>query len=330
MVLSEVVQLFGIVGVTNITGIESGHINTTFLAECPEGERYILQSLNRSVFRNPQAVMGNIEKIEKVFDKFPEEKVTVPRCLHGADGDNYVEYCGEVYRMYKYAEPIREQPDRFYMSGFSFGTFIKRLSGKNIRLEPTIENFHSFSGYFSALTAADSCSSLKKIDNIVMRRLDSLRGTLEQVFTVDFPVRNVHNDAKISNLIFGEKCTVIDLDTAMEGYAAIDYGDMIRSVCTAEQLDFKVIRDITAGFADGLNGILSDDEIYSLYYGVLYVTGELAVRYLIDYLSDEKYFKGKSSSDCLFRANELLRQLNMFIAGGDEITDIIYKAFKKK
>lgn len=330
MILNDIIQQFGISSAVRISEIESGHINTTFLAECTDGESYILQSLNRSVFRSPEAVMRNIAVIEKAFAEYAEEKVTVPHYMCTPEGANFTEYGNEIYRLYTYTEPFPEKPDRFYMTGFSFGIFIRRLSVRNIRLETSIENFHSFSSYFSHLTAADSCSSLKKIDSIVMRRLDSLLDTLEQVFTVDFPMRNVHNDAKIGNVIFGERCTVIDLDTAMEGYAALDYGDMIRSVCTAEKLDLTAVRDITLGFADGLGGLLSEDEVYSLYYGILYVTGELAVRYLIDYLRDEKYFKDKTSSACLSRANDLLRQLNMFIAGGDEITAIIYKAFKKK
>lgn len=330
MVLEEVIQYFGIDGVIGISEVNDGHINSTFHVECRNGESYILQSLNRSIFHSPGTVMSNIKKIEKAFADSSEEKVTVPHYLLTADGANYVEEDDNVYRMYKFVGEKSGISDRFYMTGFSFGTFIRKLGRKNIRLEAAIDNFHSFQGYFSLLTAADKSSPFKKIDNIVMGRLDSLRETLEQVFTVDFPRRNVHNDAKISNVILGEQCTVIDLDTAMEGYAAIDYGDMIRSVCSAEELDFTVIRDITRGFADGLEGALTDDEIYSLYYGILYVTGELAVRYLIDYLSEEKYFKDKSSAACLSRANELLRQLSIFISAGDEITSIIYKTFKKQ
>lgn len=330
MNFDEIMRQFGVCDTVRITEIRSGHINTTFLAESSDGERYILQSLNLNVFRSPEAVMGNTAKIEKAFADSSKESVTVPEYLRTADGANFTKSGIGIYRSYKYAEPLPEKSDRFYMAGYSFGTFIRRLGGRNTSLETTIENFHSFSGYFSSLTAADSGSSLKKIDSIVMRKLSSLRDTLEQVFTVDFPKRNVHNDAKISNIIFGEKCTIIDLDTAMEGYAAIDYGDMIRSVCTAEQLDFTKIRDITNGFADGLGGILTDDEIYSLYYGVLYVTGELAVRYFIDYLSGEKYFRDKTSAECLSRANKLLQQLNLFIKHGGDITAIIYKAFKKQ
>lgn len=325
MNLNDVLRSFGINEAPVISEINSGHINATYHVVAGDRGEYILQSLNTGIFTRPEAVMANISILEKLFSS-PEERVRVPHFLAAEDGLNYVSTEDGFYRLYEYISPS-EKSD-YFSAGAAFGAFIKGLSRKNVRFEETIADFHNYSLYFSALTAADKISSLKKIDSMVMGRLSSLQSTLEQVFTVDFPVRSVHNDAKISNVITGEKCTIIDLDTVMKGYAAIDYGDMIRSVCSPESLDFTVIRDITRGFADGLEGTLTEDEIYSLYYGILYVTGELVVRYLIDYLSADKYFKGKTSAECLSRANELLNQLNRFINSGEELTTIIYEEFR--
>lgn len=330
MRINEIIENFGIGNAVNVSELDGGHINTTYLAETSDGERYIVQSLSERVFRSPETVMDNIAKIEKAFADFSDERVTVPHYLTTAEGQNFTVCNGEVYRAYSYTEPEKNIPDSLYRTGYSFGAFIRILSSRKLKLRNTIENFHSFQNYFSALTAADGNSPLKKIDKSIMRRLASVSETLNHVFTVDFPKRYVHNDAKISNVIIGEVSTVIDLDTAMQGYAAIDYGDMIRSVCTGGVLDIGTVMELTKGFADGLDGILSSDELDSLYYGILYVTAELAVRYLTDYLSDDKYFKGKTSGKCLRRANELLGQLNMFIMSGDDITDIIYKAFGKQ
>jgi hypothetical protein len=328
MILNNIVRLFGIENTVRISEIDGGHINNTFLAECADGGKYVLQSLNRRIFRNPDIVMKNIAKTVGAFDVVHDEKVSVPDFLCTSEGVNFAECDGEIYRMYRYAEFSDNVQDRLYRTGFAFGTFIRVMNAKNLNLEPSICDFHSYSTYFSTLTAAEKNSSLKKIDNSVTARLCSLQDTLEQVFTVDFPTRNIHGDAKISNVIIRDDTSIIiDLDTVMKGYTAIDYGDMIRSV--SGTLDFRSVRDITGGFSDGLGGILTDDEIYSMYYGILYVTGELAVRYLIDYVSEDKYFKGRSSADCLVRANELLRQLSIFISEGDEITSIIYKAFNK-
>lgn len=325
MNINDVLRSFGISEAPVIREIKGGNINSTYHVSAGDKGEYILQSLNTGVFTRPEAVMANISAVEKLFSS-PEERVRVPRFLTAEDGLNYVRADGEFYRLYEYI-PQQEKSD-YFSAGAAFGAFIKGLSRKNVRFEETIADFHNYSLYFSALTAAEKISPLKKIDSMVMGRLSSLQSTLEQVFTVDFPMRSVHNDAKISNVITGERCVIIDLDTVMTGYAAVDYGDMIRSVCSPESLDFTVIRDITKGFAEGLEGILTEDEIYSLYYGVLYVTGELAVRYLIDYLSADRYFKGKTSAECLNRANELLNQLNRFISGGEEITAIIYEEFR--
>lgn len=329
MEFDEITKYFGIPNAEEITAVGSGHINATYILKCSDNY-YILQQLNRSVFHDPQTVMGNISEIEKIFSALPREcAVAVPHYLTADDGKNYTEHDNEIYRMYKFADVNPSVPDKFYKTGFAFGNFIKILNAGKLNLSPTIENYHSYQSYFYALVTADNNSSFKKIDSTVMRRLADLENMAEQVFTVDFPQRFIHGDAKTDNIIFSEKSVIIDLDTVMKGYAAIDYGDIIRSSCSPEYLDFAVIYDITNGFADGLDSIITDDEIYSLYYGILYVTGELAVRYLTDYLSERKYFRGKTSAECLSRANELLRQLNLFISHGDEITSIIYKTFKK-
>lgn len=330
MEINEIAEKFGVNGISEVSRLRGGHINRTYLAVTENGVKYIIQSLNTDVFGNPQAVMSNISKIENIFENAVEEKICVPHYLCTEEGVNFLETEREIYRAYVYSAPLRSRKYDRYGEGYAFGSFMRMLNASKLKLEVTVENFHSFPVYFSALASADAKSAMKKIDKSIMRRLASVSETLSQVFTVDFPKKNVHNDAKCSNLIPGEKYTVIDLDTAMEGFAAIDYGDLIRSVCTGVRLDIKTVMELTRGFADGLGGILTDDEIDSLYYGILYVTAELAVRYLTDYLSETKYFKGKNSAECLGRANELLGQLNMFISGGDDITDIIYKAFGKQ
>ena len=309
MELLDVAKSFGIGEISSISKINGGHINDTFVVESGSG-KYILQSLNSEIFPKPKTVMKNIAKLQRVFENQEQIYVQVPHYLYNSDNLNYTENDGKIYRMYEFIESSEVYLNNKYRTaGFAFGSFLRILGGKNIKLEPAIKNYRSYSAYFAQLVAADKNSSLKKIDSVIMRRLDSLEDTLKQVFTVDFPKRNIHGDAKISNIILGKYTTVIDLDT--------------------EKLNLTIIRDTTNGFAEGLNGTLNDDEIYSLYYGILYVTGELAVRYLTDYLSGGKYFKDKTASACLSRANELLRQLSVFISHGDEITSIIYKAFKK-
>ncbi len=234
--------------------------------------------------------MNNIKKIEQAFRESGD--VTVPYYLT-AHGKSFIETNGEVWRVYEYTEQSELTENRDYMTGYAFGKFINVMNGKNIVLETTIENFHDFDRYhdrYMKLSGAKCPDSLKKI--------------IAEVFTPDLPRRNVHNDAKSDNIIFGEKVTIIDLDTAMKGFVAVDYGDMIRSG--------RDIENITKGFSDGLGGILTREEINSLYYGILYVTGELAFRYALDSLSEERYFITKTPEQCKRRAEELMSQFDYF------------------
>lgn len=285
-----------------ISPIKTGHINRTYLVEDRTG-KYILQSLNRNVFKSPDAVMDNIKKIEQVFDNSGQEIIKVPHYLT-ADNRSFIELNGEIWRVYEYTKHSGFPENHDYLTGYAFGKFINLLNCENTVLENTIENFHDFDRYYNRLPAD------------MVKYFEYLRDRLE-IFS-DVPQRNVHNDAKADNIIFGEKITIIDLDTAMKGFVAIDYGDMIRSGGNIE--------NITHGFADGLNGILSDTEINSLYYGILYVTGELAMRYFNDSVAEERYFTTKTPDQCRRRAEDLLIQMEYF-ESNTNIKNIIYKAF---
>jgi len=298
----EILSLFGIENILKISSINTGHINRTYLAE-NRTEKYILQSLNRKVFRSPEKVMNNIRKIEQVFDASEQNRITVPHYLTAEDR-SFIEVNGEVWRIYEYTENSKLPENHDYLTGYAFGKFINLLNRENIVLEDTIENFHDFDRYYNRLP----------VEN--MKRFDSLKKKFEIFRSV--PKRNVHNDAKTDNIIFGDRITIIDLDTSMKGFVAVDYGDMIRSGGNIES--------ITQGFADGLDGILTSEEVNSLYYGVLYVIAELAMRYIIDSVSDERYFITRTSEQCRKRAEELTAQLEYFENNSD-IENIINKAF---
>lgn len=319
MDIRNIPTLFGLPEAEKLTELNKGHINRTFLAVCG-GESFILQSLNRSVFRTPEAVMDNISRIEAAFTKADCSEFTVPHFI--AFGDkNYAVANEEIWRIYSYITATADAAAEPAAAGRAFGNFIRIMGGRELSSTPAIEGFHDFDRYFAVLASKNG------IDRSVMANLDKLRDTLGQVFGSSLQKRIIHGDAKADNVIISEKMTIIDLDTAMYGYAAIDYGDLVRSVCKNGITDLSDVRDITAGFSQGLGGMLSDDEVNSLYYGILWLTGELAVRYLIDFKSEDKYFRGKTSAECLARAEQLLSQLRQFTEYREELTEIIHSAF---
>jgi Ser/Thr protein kinase RdoA (MazF antagonist) len=309
--------LFGLPEADSLSELSAGHINRTFLADCGN-ERFVLQTLNRSVFHSPETVMHNISMIEAAFAKVPASGVAVPHFIACSD-KNYAIADNEIWRMYKYVSATADTAASSAAVGRAFGTFLRVMDGSRLSDIPVIENFHNFDSYFRVLTSKSG------IERSVMATLYKLRDDLGQFFTGALKKRVIHGDAKPDNIICGDICTIIDLDTAMYGHAAIDYGDLVRSVCRGN--DIAAVREVTEGYADGLGGLLDADEVRSLYYGILWITGELAVRYLIDYRSEVKYFRGKSSADCLARAEELLSRLDFFNSRGEEIKEMIMSCF---
>ena len=293
MGIENVIEKFGI-SAREYVSLERGHINLTFLVTSQTGEQYVLQMINPQVFNSPEAVMLNISEIGSAFEH--EAKLKVPNFLR-CDGKNYAEYNGDIWRMYVYT-PVVESVEKCYRAGFSHGRFINVMSRNGVNLETVLPFFHNYERYVEKLRAV--CH-----DKAVTERFSDMGKRLAEVFE-GVPKRNIHGDAKADNIIIGEPCTVIDLDTAMHGYAAIDYGDMIRSA------DMSDIERLTQGFAEGLDGLLTEREVSTLYYGVLWVTAELAARYYTDVYSDIRYFVGKSREQCHERAESLISQLDRF------------------
>ena len=327
MELHKIPKLFGINAQTEISPLKKGHINQTFLIKCDD-TKYVLQSLNRAIFRSPETIMSNIAKIEKSVENASEKLIAVPHYL-SSEGRNFVTDGDEFWRMYEYIPNEKfshKYNDKCYLAGHSFGTFIKITA--NEKLSPAIENFHSFDSYFEKYVSFRSDSNKEKIVCPFIEIFRELKKSLSEIFTPKLTKRNIHGDAKLDNIIMGKNCTIIDLDTAMTGFAAIDFGDLIRSACTINRSDhLKIIKNITEGFADGLDGILTAPEINSLYYGILYVTGELAMRYFISYISEDNYFNGKTPTNCFRRGCELTRQLLFFSMKEEKIKNIIFSAF---
>ncbi len=263
--MNIILEKFGLTDVSSVTELSCGHINKTYLCECGE-EKFILQSLNRDIFRNPEITAENISAIEGAFEKFPDDKVFVPRYIC-CDGRNYIEHNGGIWRIYGYTEENGNYSP--YLHGFAVGRFLKIVNSCNIRLKNAL-NLHNF-------------------------------GNLK------LPLRNIHGDTKADNIIFGEKLTVIDLDTAMSGYICADYGDMIRSV-TAKEFSLSAVSDATNGFAEGLDGLLTAEEINSLYGGIVLIISELAERYS----GGSVNFPNKTAEQCLERQRELRLQLSEF------------------
>lgn|GEM_PF-3272399 len=325
MAPESVTVMFGVMA-EEITELRAGHINRTYLVTSGD-EKYILQSLNASVYTKPGIVERNICEVMRCFRS--ADDVGVPEYLSCSQESILVRSGSEIWRMYRYIPggvPASQAPA---CAGYTCGAFIRTLGSGSPELSPSIEGFHSFSHHFRQFTEAAEGYAMNGELSSMTAFLTDIYSRISGVFA-DLPVRPIHGDAKGDNFILTGSVrggTAIDLDNVMYSYAAIDYGDLIRSLAGAG--DLSAAEQVTRGFAAGTAGVLSPEEEDSLYDGVIYVSAELAVRYLTDFIKGAVFFRSKTPEQCLERARQLCVQLKAFDACADQFRSMTERCFRK-
>lgn len=296
----------------------SGLVNRTYLVRCHSGAKYILQRINRQAFRDPPALMENIDKVIrhlKARVRSPRETLSlVPTTgggLYARDG------AGDFWRAYDYITDSlclekADHPDDIYESGLAYGRFLEMLSSFPLReLRETIPRFHDTPlryGHFREMVRRDPQGRARgvraEIDFALSREpfAPLFTGLLERG---SLPLRVTHNDTKLNNVLFDRRTRralcVIDLDTVMPGLIMNDFGDAIRfgANTAAEdekdlarvELDLELYRAFTGGFIESCGEQITELELALLPAGVKMMTLECGVRFLTDHLAGDSYFQ---------------------------------------
>ncbi|MDO4633531.1 MAG: aminoglycoside phosphotransferase family protein [Eubacteriales bacterium] len=309
--------------VVSVEGWGNGHINETYLVKLTSGEKMILQKINQHVFPKPEELMENMMGITSYLQKIIAEQGGDPRretlnVIPELGGKScYRDENGEYWRVTRYIDHAVcfdqvESPEDFYESARAFGKFQNMLSGYPAEsLHETIERFHDTRARFAAFK--------KAVDEDVMGRAaevqEEIRFVLEREETANYfselleqkklPLRVTHNDTKLNNIMMDpdtrKGVCVIDLDTVMPGLAMNDFGDSIRfgaSTAAEDEQDLsKVSCDMglfeiyTKGFLEECREKLSPLEISLLPMGAKVMTYECGMRFLMDHLQGDIYFR---------------------------------------
>ncbi len=315
----------------------NGHINDTRIVTTKEGDTlhtYILQKINKNVFKNPPELMENYVGVTefiraKIKERGGDTEREVLNVIKATDGKDY--YCdknGDYWRLLVFVADNRsydrvETPEQFYTCAVAFGNFQYMLRDYPAHtLHETIKNFHNTPDRFRQLMEAvekDACDRLSEVGAEVefAKAREEFAGTFERAYAEGkLPLRVTHNDTKLNNILFdaitGKALCVIDLDTIMPGYAMNDFGDSIRFGATTAAEDeadlSKVNFDInlfelyTKGFIEGVNGGLTETELDFLPESAIMMTFECGMRFLADYLNGDTYFKTHRPAQNLDRA----------------------------
>lgn len=334
-----------------ITELSGGNINTTFLLEIYYNNRkdnYLLQMINKNVFCDPVAVIKNSNLI---LDYINEDTLYYIKTKKNTN--YFLDSNKNYWRIYNYIDNSFSLSSTnnlyiIYQAGKAFGSFHKKLINFDyIKLNETIPNFHNTSKYVEKfkILSKDKSSRFKRIQ----REYDKILNYENKCTLLDrsyfsglLPLRTTHNDTKINNVLFNKRnnryITVIDFDTVMPGLFAHDFGDGARSVCSVHEEDhldyytasfsIEKFKAYAQGFLSQTKNILTEYEKETLYDGILALTLELSIRFLIDYLEDDIYFKTKYLEHNYVRGLNQLYLAEDIIKKEKTIKEIIYKNIK--
>ena len=304
----------------------SGHINNTFLLISSSGN-FILQKINIFVFKNPDIIAENVSRTSEYLNcKHPEYLFI--HCLKTISGEELLEHNGEFWRISPFVENsysinILEDPTMAQEAAAAFGKLTKNLHGMPTDgLKPSIEGFHDLAWRFEQfLEAETNCSSERK--SIAKEQIDFyiqhkylVETYLDIVKNPNYPVRMMHHDTKINNVLFdkntNESIAVCDLDTLMPGRIISDLGDMVRTYTSPESeesVDFEhvVVRDayfeaLIKGYLGELKTLLTDAEKHSLIFAGPFMIYMQGLRFLADFLNNDVYYPTKYPEHNLNRA----------------------------
>lgn len=302
--------------VARVEEIEVGLINATYRTICENDEAFILQKINREVFADVDGVMGNISVVTK---HLATKRADYPlRLISTTTGGNYYESSdSSAWRCFTAVPGAHtvDHVDNLADAGqiaACFAHFIKDIAdipGDDLKV--TIPDFHNttvrYEAYERALNIApDERFVETKGVQLALERHRTLATRLDRmVASGELPLRIVHNDAKIANVMLADAdrapLCVIDLDTVMPGLPHHDFGDFVRTAaCTLDEtstdfgnvaLDIDRYRAIEAAFLETLDGTLTPLEIETLPLGAVTIPLELATRFIADHFAGDRYFR---------------------------------------
>lgn len=336
---------------SNIEAYGNGHINDTYRTSADD---YILQRINVSVFKDPDAMMENIENVtaflrEKIVAEGGDPSRETMTVIKTHDGDRCYKVDDEnVFRVYSFIKDTisidQGTKEEMYEAGKCFGKFQKRLDDYPAdTLAEVIKDFHNTPKRVEAFEQAvkedkaGRAASVSEEIEFVRSCANFASVVTDGIADGSIPLRVTHNDTKINNLLFDantrKAICVIDLDTVMPGSALYDFGDALRiGASTAPEdetnldlvkFDKEIFGMFAKGYFEEMKEKLTEREIELLPFSAKLLTFECGMRFLTDYLNGDTYFKIHRENHNLDRARNQFKLVREIDAMEEELLAMI-------
>ena len=362
----NVVEHFSIQGkVVNIERIKKGYINSTYkvetLSENNHIHKYILQRINTNVFPDVDALMSNFRLTTEYLSHHllmpgSHKRGTVQMIRPTKDGKLYLKDDSGAWRMMTYFDnvyslDIPNSPKVFYYAGLAFGRFMKVMRGVDVtKIKEVIPNFHNTKSRYLDLEDAIAKDPVNRVAEVTaeiafVRSHTDLFGKISEALeSGKIPTRVCHNDCNLNNILFDEEThlpvAIIDMDTVMPSSPLYDYGDSMRigtNTATDDEKDLsKVSCDLglyemyARGYLESCGDILTKEELELLPYASLVITSEDGIRFLMDHINGDTYYRIDYPGQNLDRSRTQLKLLDDMEKKLPEIRKILQKIYDEQ
>jgi len=317
---------FNLSEIVDISPFGNGHIQLTYRVETKRNS-FILQKINTEVFINPELLIKNHLLIQQHHKLSNNNDYLVPEIIKTLDGNNYffdtnlgfwrlTNFIEKTYSLEKTTTSTQAKE-----VGKAYGWFLASLENvKTSLFEEPIHDFHNLSFRLKQFENAIDANLAKRRDlvskeiDFFLKRKNFFLGLENEIKSGKIPLRIVHNDTKINNVLFEDNKAkaVIDLDTVGPGNVLFDYGDALRTIANNSEEDDENIENIilnwdyfcsfTEGFLRNTKEFLTLSERDNLHKAPLLMTYIIGIRFLVDYLNGDTYFKTTKPMHNLIRS----------------------------
>ncbi|MFH1119146.1 MAG: aminoglycoside phosphotransferase family protein [Bacteroidota bacterium] len=331
-----------------------GHINKTYSISQNGRPVYILQQINTEIFRNIDQLMANYSLVTNTISAFQwptEVQLKTPEIIRTGNGALYhTDDQDNSWRLLTFIEgaeciSIPRNERTSYQGGLAFGAFLMGLSGIDPDLLFTVlPDFHSLEKRYNEFLIALETNIAGRVSltageiEFARSRRQRMNIIPQKMASGEIPVRVVHNDTKLTNIIFsecGKAVGIIDLDTVMAGSALFDFGDAIRSLanpaCEDEtnlskvRFDIELFDAFSKGYLESAHPLLRKSETELLPECALLLTYIIGLRFLTDFLNGDVYYHTEYPEHNLVRARVQFRFLEQMESHLAEMHRIIGK-----
>ncbi len=316
--LLDVLAAYGLGG-ARCTPLAGGLINLSFRIEA-ENRAYVLQRLHPGL---PPEINWNIAQVTA---HLAARGCVTPRLVPALTGAGWVKRGDAVWRLLSYVPGVNHHtmPDLAHAreAGRLLAHFHRALVDCPQPLPHLRASVHDLGRHVAALRSAlDEQREHRLRARVAPIAAEILDAASRLPELPALPLRLVHGDPKISNLLFtpaGAGVCLVDLDTVTMAPLAPELGDALRSWCNpgpedapTAQFSLPIFEAAVEGYADQARGFVVAAEAASTIDATATIYIELAARFAADALRecyfgyDKTRFASRGEHNLARAANQL-------------------------